>query len=96
MTKLSRGTSKLNLDMFKTRKFKYGTIATFITLAFVALIIGINVIVKICDDKYDWSIDLTKNKVFRLTDESKEYIKNLNKDVEIIVLGNEEDFESGN
>lgn len=83
---------KFNLDIFKTRKFKYGTTATIVTLLFVVFIVGVNILVNLCDQKFNWSFDLTKNKVFNLTNESKDYVKNLNKDVQIIVLSKEDEF----
>ncbi len=83
---------KFNLDIFKTRKFKYGTTATIVTLLFIVFIVGINILVNLFDQKFNWSFDLTKNKVFELTDESKNYVKNLSKDVQIIILSNEDEF----
>lgn len=80
------------LSKFKTRKFKVGSIATTITVAITAIIVVINLIVGQLTDKFSLSLDLTQNKIFSLTDQSVNFIKNLDKDVEIILLSDENTF----
>ena len=47
-------------------------------------------------DKFSLSLDLTQNKIFSLTEQSINFIKNLDKDVEIILLSDENTFTQTN
>lgn len=81
---------------FQTRRFKVGSIATSITVVVVAAIIVLNLIVGQLTNKFSLSLDLTQNKVFSLTEPSINFIKNLNKDVEIVILSDESAFSQAN
>lgn len=80
------------LAKFKTRKFKVGSVATGITVIVVAATVVFNLIVGQLTDKFSLSLDMTQNKIFSLTDQSISFIKGLNKDVEIVVLSDENAF----
>lgn len=79
-------------SIFNSKKFKVGSIATSITVIVVAVIVVFNLIIAHVTDRYSLSLDLTKNQIFSLTDESVKFIKNLNKDVEIVLLSDENTF----
>ncbi len=76
----------------KTRKFKVGSVATAITIMVVAIVVVLNLVVGKLTDKFSLSLDLTQNKIFSLTQESIDFIKKLDKDVEIILLSDENTF----
>lgn len=80
------------LAKFNTRKFKVGSVATAITVIVVAATVVVNLIVGQLTDKFSLSLDLTQNKIFSLTDQSIDFIKDLKKDVEIVVLSDENAF----
>lgn len=80
------------LSKFRTRKFKVGSLATAMTVIVTVLIVVINLIVGQLADKFSLSLDLTQNKIFSLTEQSINFIKNLDKDVEIILLNDESTF----
>lgn len=84
------------ISQFKTRNFKVGSIATALTLIVTILIIVVNLIVQQLTDRFNLSLDLTQNKIFSLTDQSIEFIKNLDKGVEIILLSDETAFAKTN
>ena len=77
---------------FKSKKFKIGSLATAITIIGTAIIVVLNLVVGQLTDKFELSLDLTQNKIFSLTDQSIDFIKNLDKDVEIILLSDENTF----
>lgn len=79
-------------NILTNRKFRYGSTASAITAIVIAVVIIINVIMSIVSTKVNTSVDLTKNKVFSLENQSIEFIKRLNKNIEIIVLNSEEQF----
>lgn len=82
--------------ILKNKKFKFGSISTAITIILIASIVTINIIVGELSNKFNLSIDVTKNKTFSLTEESVNFIKNINKDIEIIILNKESDFSNQN
>lgn len=79
----------------KSRKLKYGAIATVITILVLVGVIVINVIVGILSDKYPLSVDLTKNQAFNLTSDSIDFLNGLEKDVQIYILNDESSFKNG-
>lgn len=75
-------------------KVRYGTAATVFTAVFVALMIGLNVLVGIASQRFDLSLDLTDKQLFSVSDKTVEYLKDLEHDVEFIVLGDEVSWRS--
>jgi len=73
---------------FTGRKFKSGAYVSVISAVVIVLILLINLIIS----EFDLKIDLSNNKLYTLTDETKEYIKNMEDDITIYYLveaGNE-------
>lgn len=83
-------------NIFKNRKFKRGSIASVITFIVIAIFAVINVLCSALGEKFTLSWDLTDNKIFTLTDQSKNFIQNLDKDIEIILLNDEKAFAESN
>lgn len=79
---------------FNKRKFKYGAVATTITVAFTAIIVLLNILFSTITDRYGLKIDTTKEKLFEVTSETTDYLKGLTKDVEIAVMADEDDLEN--
>ena len=79
-------------NIINTPRFKHGTAATVITIAVIVIISLIYVISIMINNKYDLSIDMTSNKIFEISQESKDYISNLDKDITIRVMLPEKDF----
>ncbi len=80
---------------FNKRKFKYGAVATAITVFVIVIVIFINLIVGILTEKKGLKLDLTAQGMYEISEETIEYIKSIDKDVEIAVMMNESDLESG-
>jgi len=70
-------------------KVRYGTSATVFTLVFLALMIGLNVLVGMASDRFDLQLDLTDQKLYTISEETVEYLNGLEHDVEFIMLGSE-------
>lgn len=79
-------------NFFKSKRFKHGSLAIVLVAVVVALTIIFNVVMSVIDKKVKFNVDMTSNKIFSLTDDSKNFLKNLDKDIEIVVLSNENDF----
>ena len=82
-------------DSNQSSRIKYGIMSSTITIAVIGIISLIYAISIILHDKYDLSIDMTFNKVFDMSQESKDFLKELNKDITINVLSTEQQFDSG-
>ena len=65
------------------------------TFLIVVALVLINVLTIYITDRYPVTIDLTPEKVFQLTDQSKEYIAQLSKQVTVQVMTSEENFIAG-
>ncbi len=81
-------------NIFKSRRFKYGTMATVITIIFLVVVIVVNIIATLLLDRFPISIDLTSNQAFELTDQSVEFVEGIDEDVTIYVLAEESYFAS--
>lgn len=86
---------KINMNFLKKLKepkFKYVGLSTLVSVMVFVLLLGLYIGAKFLTEKFSLSFDLTDNKVFSLTDDSINYIKNIDKDIEITVLSDKEQF----
>lgn len=67
----------------QSRKFKYGSVATVFTIAFVAIVVIFNIIFTALAQKYNWYIDMTEAQVYTLSEEAKELLADIPDDVYI-------------
>lgn len=81
-------------NIFKMRRFKFGTLATVITAAFIVAVILINVIAGLLLDRFPLTIDLTSDQRFNLTQDSIDFVGGITEDVKLTVLAEETEFES--
>lgn len=82
---------------FNTKKLKYGSAATAITVLVIAAVVLVNVIVSLVGERTNLTVDLTSENVFEISQESIDYISSINQDVEIVTMADEAVFrDSGN
>ncbi len=80
----------------RRKKLKYGSLATAVSVIFIAVVVLVNVIVAQLGKRYpDMELDLTTTNLYEISDETLDYIQNLNKDVEIAVSADESNFQTG-
>jgi len=65
---------------FNSNKFKYGGYATLLTSIVILILVVANLVV----DKLDLKYDMTKNKLFSLSEQTYKVMDTLNKDINII------------
>ena len=82
------------MNLFRSRTFRQGSLATAITICGVAVIILICALLTTLSAKMNWSIDMTKEKRFEISKDTIEYIGGLQKNVNIYVLNTEDGFTS--
>ena len=77
------------------KKLKYGGLATAITVIFVAVVVLVNVVVTQIGKRYpDFKLDLTTANLYAISDETLDYIRNMDKDVDIAISSDEATFTS--
>lgn len=76
----------MNKNFFKEQRFKYGAMSIGMTVLFILAVILLNVVVAKIVDRADIKIDLTSEKVYEVTDQTKEYLATLDKDIKITVF----------
>lgn len=83
------------LAFLKSRQAKRGAVAITLTVIFVAVIIGLNVLTTLLTARYSsLSVDLTSNDVYKLTESATQQLAKLDKDVDVYVLTTEENLEN--
>ena len=77
-----------------SKKLKYGTAATVITIVVIAMVVLLNVIISALSGRYTMSFDLTPNGDFEISEETKNYVASLNEEVEICTTVDELRFQT--
>lgn len=80
----------------RSRRLRHGTMATVLSVCFVAAVVLVNVIASIVVERFPISVDLTSNKIFELSQDSIDYVENLDQDIDVYILATEEDFSGSN
>lgn len=76
------------------KKLKYGTAAVVITAVVIAMVILLNVVLSVLSKNYNMSFDLTPNKDFAISQETKDYLATLTENVEICTTVDEYTFKN--
>lgn len=74
------------------RRRRFKTISTTLTIAVIIGIILLNAVVSIIADRYPISFDMSSDKVFTLSEESKNVAKAVQKEVEVVIFADVEDY----
>ncbi|MBQ3566330.1 MAG: GldG family protein [Oscillospiraceae bacterium] len=77
---------------FNKKKLKYGAVATAITVFVIAIVVFINLIAGLLTERKGLKLDLTAENYYEISQDTIDYIKALDTDVEIAVMMNEEDI----
>lgn len=75
------------------KKLKYGSLATALTVIVVAIVVVINVIATNVTDRFDLTLDLTNDDIFTISQDTIDYLSDIQQDVQIIVLSDKSNFE---
>ena len=68
-------------SILNSRRFKYGSVATVFTVAFVAIVVIFNIIFSALAQRYMWYIDMTEKQVYTLSEEAREIMSDITEDV---------------
>ncbi|MDR0730205.1 MAG: GldG family protein, partial [Treponema sp.] len=78
--------------LFGKRNVRYGFVSVCITVVVIAAIVLFNVVLTALFKRYPLDIDLTEDQIFEISEETKDYLRDLNQDVNIYVLNTESAF----
>ena len=76
----------------KIRRLRHGRVAKLITVGVIVAVLLLNVVFSILGSRFPLNLDLTSNKLFSLSDESRAIAASLTEPVEIVVFSAEEVF----
>ena len=81
---------------YKKPGFKYSTMSTVMIAVFIVCIVLVNILATALSQRIAaLNIDFTSSKSYTITEENKEYIKAVDKDIVITVAGTEEFYTGG-
>ena len=86
--------NKTEKAIARKRRFKYGGAATAITVIGIVVIIIINMVATALTDRFGLTVDMTGNSLFKLSEKSIDYVKDIDKDVNIYILIDEDTYKS--
>ena len=81
-------------NKFNSRRFKHGSLATIMTIGLVVLVVLVNILASMIADRLPVNIDLTSNKLYELTADTTEYLKDMDAEIKIELFATEEDFKN--
>jgi preprotein translocase subunit SecF len=84
-------TKKANA-MRDPRHLKFRTLSTTLTIVVIVGVLLLNVVVGAVAERFPLSIDMSSDKVFTLSEESQAIAESIQKDVEVVVFADVEDY----
>lgn len=87
----SSGTPKEKRQINK-RHLKYGSLATGLTVLFIAAVVLVNIVVTMLFDRFPITLDLTGNSIYSVSEETKNYISGITVPVDITVMSTESEY----
>ncbi|HOK42727.1 MAG TPA: GldG family protein [Thermoclostridium caenicola] len=82
----------MKMDFFRKRSFKYGSYSVVMTVVVIAVIVMVNVILGFSGISKRLRFDITRNKMFSISQQSIDMVKSLDRDVEIFILSSESSY----
>ncbi len=79
-------------SIFNNRRFKYGSLATALTVSFVAVLVIVNVICTLLTTNYSLKLDITGDDLYKLNTQTLQIIDKTEKDVSFTVLSDEASY----
>ena len=73
-------------NFFNNKKFKHGSVATVLTIFFIVLIVAVNFVATALSERFPLKIDVTDLGLYSFEEQTKEYLKDLDKDVKVTLI----------
>ena len=79
--------------LLRSRKLRHGSLAVVFTAVAAAVVILVNIVAGLLVDRFpDLKADFTANKAFALSDDTRDYMSHLSKDIKFYIISKEDDF----
>ncbi len=78
-----------------SRKFKYGSVATAFTIAFIAIVVIFNIIFSALASRYMWYVDMTEEQIFTLSEEAHQLMSDVTADVNLYFASEPDELMNG-
>lgn len=88
------GKSKAKKPKKNLKKLKHGSMATVLTIVFIVVLVLVNIVATSLFERFPLTIDMTSDDSYTISDETSDYIKNVEKKIKITVLSEESEFTS--
>ncbi|MDR0624316.1 MAG: GldG family protein, partial [Treponema sp.] len=79
-------------NIFSKRNFRYGMVSVIITAVVILFVVLLNSVLTVLFKKYPLNIDLTENRVFEISADTRDFLAALEQDVVIYVMNTEDRF----
>ncbi len=76
------------------RKLKHGSFATAMTVLFVVAVVLVNIVMTMLFDRFPITIDLTADSIYSISEETIDYIEDIEVSVSITVMCTEDEYRS--
>ncbi len=76
------------------RKLKHGSLATALTVLFIAAVVLINIVTTLLFDRFPITLDLTSGSIYSISQETEDYISGITSPVDITVMSTEDEYRS--
>ena len=88
----SSGFSRKEKKELNKRHLKYGSLATGLTVMFVAAVVLVNIVATMLFERFPISLDLTGNSIYSVSEETKDYVSGLEVSIDITVMSTEDSY----
>lgn len=88
----SSGFSRKEKKELNKRHLKYGSLATGLTVMFVAAVVLVNIVTTMLFERFPISLDLTGNSIYSVSEETKDYVSGLEVSIDITVMSTEDSY----
>ncbi len=78
---------------FNKRKLMYGSASAIFIALFLVLVVVLNIFAQVLTNKYSLKFDLTQEKKYSISDQTKDVLSDLSDDVTMYILASETDME---
>lgn len=73
-------------SIFHLKQLRYGSLSVVLTVIVIVLVMLINYVFGVAENNFAWSVDLSYNKKFSISDQTREVVEGLDQEVKIYTL----------
>lgn len=95
MKNINKEKSKSKIkSCFAKKQFKYGSLSAIFIAVFISIVFLVNIVASILINRYNLQIDLSYNQIYDISDQTKSFLKDYQKQTKIILLDKEDSLKN--